>query len=77
MSCLLNALTKKSNLTSKEKRENPDKNGGFEMGTWTFPKFLHYFENIAGKDCIKKENYDGLTNKIEIYNLEACKKIAE
>lgn len=75
MTCLLNAITPKSNLKDEKGRREPDQNGGFETGTWTFPKYLYYFEDIAGENCTTKEHFEELLNPIHIYTPEAHAKI--
>lgn len=75
MSCLLNAITTKSRLEDVVGRMEPDNNSGFETGTWTFPKYLCYFEDIAGENCTTKEDFEGLYNPIQVYTSEAHKKI--
>lgn len=76
MSCLLNALIKKSDLTP-DKWNEPDKNNGYEMGTWTFGTLLDYFEDIAGKNLTISRKYTGLHNNISIYKPMACLIIAK
>lgn len=75
MSCALNAITTKSNLKDKKGRMEPDQNGGFEMGTWTPGRYLNYFSDIAGENCMIKEHFEGLLNPIRIYTPEAHTKI--
>lgn len=75
MTCLLSAIGTKSLLEDEEKRSNPDENGGFEMGIWTFPTYLSFFEEIAGEECTFEEKILGLSSSIEIYTPEAHDKI--
>lgn len=77
MTCALAALAPKSILNDEEKRNNPDSNGGFEMGTWTFPKYLSFFDDIAGKECTKDKKYGSLTNNIEEYTPKAHEDIVK
>lgn len=77
MTCLLSAITPKSNLSDEKERREPDKNSGFEMGTWTFPAYLYYFSDIAGKNCTTKEYFEGLLNPIEVYTPKAHEKIVK
>ena len=75
MSCLLNAITSKTNLRDRKGRMHPDINDGFEMGTWTASSYLCYFSDIAGENCITKEHFEGLLNPIRVYTPEAHIKI--
>ena len=77
MTCLLSAVTSKSNLKDEKGRMEPDKNGGFEMGTWSFPTYLYYFSDIAGKNCTTKEYFEGLLSPIEVYTPKAHEKIVK
>lgn len=76
MSCLLNALTTKSNLNNPNINEPDSKEFlGYELGTWTYAEYLKYFEQIAGENITKMKKHPNFFNKIEIYTPEACQKI--
>jgi hypothetical protein len=53
MSCLIHALIPSKMLGNEDAEDNPDKHGGFEMGTWSFPPYLYLFAKVIG-------NYDWL-----------------
>lgn len=49
MSCLIHALLPSNYIGDQDKENNPDKNDGFEMGTWNFPPYLEIFDKVIGK----------------------------
>jgi hypothetical protein len=48
MSCLIHALLP-ANLAGTDSELEPDKNGGFELGTWNFFPYLEFFSKAIGK----------------------------
>ena len=74
---LLNALIPSSKLNDSTWNE-PEKHGGFELGTWTFGSYLDYIQYVTGNDIGKNYQKTKKGGKYYLFgtiNREDCAKI--
>ncbi len=69
---LLQALGTRS-LALSEQKNDPDSNGGFELGTWTCMQYHYWFKKICGDSLPQNMGKDSIVE----FSKEASEKLAQ